>query len=74
MKTGSPANLAGLPGIISYDITFYCVSASVNGLSSERARPSEKKVTWIVKAAPGTHLTITCKNSRIGTCKTEVTL
>ena len=50
------------------------VSASVNGLSSERARPSEKKVTWIVKAAPGTHLTITCKNSRIGTCKTEVTL
>ncbi len=50
------------------------VSVSVGGMSSERARPSEKKVTWIVKAAPGTHLTLTCKNSRIGCCKTESTL
>lgn len=50
------------------------VSVSIGGLSSERETPSEKKVTWIIKANPGTHLTFTCQNSRVGTCRTEVTL
>ena len=44
------------------------------GASSEIVRPCEKKVTWIVKAKPGTELTITCYNSKIGKRATTVTL
>ena len=44
------------------------------GASSEIVSPCEKKVTWIVKAAPGTKLTITCHNGKIGKRTTTVTL
>lgn len=44
------------------------------GANSMPTLPGEKKVTWIVKGAPGTELTLVCEGGRAGRIETQVNL